>query len=396
MLPGALMPLISAVLLAAPASATDVGVFAWGSTIRSESVQKFTDDILDTGYTEVAVLIRGVSTPTRVDTLSAVYSRIKARNPNVKVYAWIVGFERKNGWDKPWDPEVRREILDAVRSALPYCDGIILDDSFRYPTSDPVKRARAMEAITDLVREISELAHSHGKVVYFCLLPEKPEPYSIDRDAIAAYVDKFIVEAYTKEYGRDDRWPVRVYELYERLYPGKVAIALHELNEGRLAHQLTLLKEAGCPEIWLFRYGEVRKMGLVRDVVRSLTGSASGTPAVSSRWDRVESGQLDLAGLLLTGLVLGTFGGLILAVVNPEWLGSLASSLGPVVSGIARTSQELLQRALEIASKALSGILKGVSGASAEGDLGPVIETLARAALVFTWGWLLATLLSII
>lgn len=389
MSPRALIPLISAVLLAAPAYATDVGVFAWGSTIRSEGVQKFTDDILSTGYTEVAVLIRGVSTPTRVDTLSAVYSQIKARNPNVKVYAWIVGFERKDGWDKPWDPEVRREILDAVRSALPYCDGIILDDSFRYPTSNPVKRAKAMQAITDLVREISELAHSHGKTVYFCLLPEKPEPYSIDRDAIATYVDKFIVEAYTKEYGRDDEWPVRVYKLYEQLYPGKVAIALHELNESRLAHQLTLLKEAGCPDVWLFRYGEVKKMGLVRDVIRSITGSASGT---FLQWSPVEGGQFDLAGLLLTGLVLGTFGGLVLAIVNPE----LLDSLGQAAIGIAETAQELLQRAFEAVSGALSGIQEKVPRASAEGGLNPIIGMLARVALVFVWGWLLATLLSII
>ncbi|WP_456484219.1 hypothetical protein [Methanopyrus kandleri] len=389
MSPRALIPLISAVLLAAPAYATDVGVFAWGSTIRSEGVQKFTDDILSTGYTEVAVLIRGVSTPTRVDTLSAVYSQIKARNPNVKVYAWIVGFERKDGWDKPWDPEVRREILDAVRSALPYCDGIILDDSFRYPTSNPVKRAKAMQAITDLVREISELAHSHGKAVYFCLLPEKPEPYSIDRDAIATYVDKFIVEAYTKEYGRDDEWPVRVYKLYEQLYPGKVAIALHELNESRLAHQLTLLKEAGCPDVWLFRYGEVKKMGLVRDVIRSITGSASGT---FLQWSPVEGGQFDLAGLLLTGLVLGTFGGLVLAIVNPE----LLDSLGQAAIGIAETAQELLQRAFEAVSGALSGIQEKVPRASAEGGLNPIIGMLARVALVFVWGWLLATLLSII
>ncbi|WP_168168708.1 hypothetical protein [Methanopyrus sp. SNP6] len=389
MLTRVLMTSISTILLATPACATDVGVFAWGSTIRSEGVQKFTDDILSTGYTEVAVLIRGVSTPTRVDTLSAVYSHIKARDPNVKVYAWIVGFERKDGWDKPWDPEARREILDAVRSALPYCDGVILDDSFRYPTSDPVKRAKAMQAITDLVREISELVHSHGKVVYFCLLPEKPEPYSIDRDAIATYVDKFIVEAYTEEYGRDDEWPVRVYKLYERLYPGKVAIALHELNESRLAHQLTLLKEAGCPDVWLFRYGEVKRMELVRDVIRSITESASGT----SQWGPVGGGQFDLSGLLLTGLVLGTFGGLALSIVNPE----LLSSLGQAAIGIAEITLELLQGAFEAVSGALSGmgILEKVSGASAEGDLSPVIGILARAALVFVWGLLLATLLSI-
>ncbi|WP_457619965.1 hypothetical protein [Methanopyrus sp.] len=389
MFPRTLTPLISAILLATPACATDVGVFAWGSTIRSEGVQKFTNDVLNTGYTEVAILIRGVSTPTRVDTLSAVYSQIKARNPNVKVYAWIVGFERKDGWDKPWDPEVRREILDAVRSALPYCDGVILDDSFRYPTSDPVKRAKAMQAITELVREISELVHSRGKVVYFCLLPEKPEPYSIDRDAIAAYVDKFIVEAYTEEYGRDDEWPVRVYRLYERLYPGKVAIALHELNESRLARQLELLKEAGCPEVWLFRYGEVRRMKLVRTVIQSITGSASGT---FLQWSSTKSGQFDVADLLLTGVILGAFGGLVLAAVNPE----LLDSLGQAAIKIAETASELLQKAFEAASGIISGVLKDVSKVSTGSDLGPAIGVLARLAIVFVWGWMLATLLSVI
>ncbi|WP_457614331.1 hypothetical protein [Methanopyrus sp.] len=389
MLPRTLTPLISIILLATPACAIDVGVFAWGSTIRSEGVQKFTNDVLDTGYTEVAVLIRGVSTPTRTDTLSAVYSQIKAKNPNVKVYAWIVGFERKDGWDKPWDPEVRQEILDAVRSALPYCDGVILDDSFRYPTSDPVKRAKATQAITELVQEISELAHSHGKVVYFCLLPEKPEPYSIDRDAIAAYVDKFIVEAYTKEYGRDDEWPVRVYRLYERLYPGKIAIALHELNESRLARQLELLKEAGCPEVWLFRYGEVRKMSLVRNVIRSITGSASGT---FSRWSPMKSGQFDVAGLLLMGSVLGAFGGLILAIVNPGLLDSLERAA--IETGEAAV--KLLQEAFETTSEVLSNVLRNVPGVSVKGDLEPVIGTLARLTLVFVWGWILATLLSTI
>jgi hypothetical protein len=90
--------------------------------------------------------------------------------------------------------------------------------------------------------------------------------------------------------------------------------------------------------------------------------------------------------------VLGTFGGLVLAIVNPE----LLDSLGQAAIGIAETAQELLQRAFEAVSGALSGIQEKVPRASAEGGLNPIIGMLARVALVFVWGWLLATLLSII
>ncbi len=361
-----ILPLLTVLL--APAAAMEVGVFAWGSTIRKVGVENFVNDTISSGYTKVAVLIRGVSTPTRIDTLQQVYRLTKARNPNVKVYAWLVGFERRHGWDKPWDPEVQREILDAVRAALPYCDGVILDDSFRYPTRDPEKRRLAMEAITDLVRRISELVHAQGKEVYFCLLPENPRPYSIDRDAIAQYVDKFIVEAYTREYGRSDSWPVHIYHLYESLYPGKIAIALHEPNIKRLRHQLELLREAGCPEVWIFRYGEVR--GKLR--LRAGSQAVYGTTEEA----RASTTAEGLTGLLELLLALGTAGAVALVVAtNPAVLHELAATAG-----------ELLETIVTEGGRLLSQVLSGGSDAAA----------LVRAAGVFGWGLILALLLGLL
>ncbi|MHC1580637.1 MAG: glycoside hydrolase family 10 protein [Methanopyraceae archaeon] len=354
-------------LLLTPAAATEVGVFAWGSTVRSVGVENFVTDVIDSGYTKVAVLIRGVSTPTRVDTLQQVYHATKARAPNVKVYAWVVGFERRSGWDRPWDPEVQQEILDAVTAALPYCDGVVLDDSFRYPTRDPEKRRLATQAITDLVRRISELVHAQGKELYFCLLPENPRPYSIDRDAIAQYVDRFIVEAYTYEYGRDDWWPVHVYHLYQSLYPGKVAIALHEPRLGRLLHQIELLKEAGCPEVWIFRYGEVRgKLRLAGGRAVGTGGSPETTgPAVTES-------TIDLTGLLEAAAIVGAAGAAaFIAATNPDLLRELAV-----------TAADLLRSALDAGARLLARLLSSPELARVAGVFGVCAVTALTLGLV--------------
>lgn len=252
-----MVALLAVITMQSTGLAVEYGIFAWGSTIRSVGVENFVNDTISSGYTKVAVLIRGVSTPTRIDTLQQVYKLTKARNPNIKVYAWLVGFERKHGWDKPWDPATQAEIIRAVTEALPHCDGIILDDSFRYPARSRWERERAMVVITRLIARISKLAHAHGKEVYLCILPEDPARYSIDLDAVSRLVDRILVEAYTKEYHRPDEWVVQAYREFSARVGRRVGIILHD-EPDRVKRQIKLLREAGCPEVWVFRYGEVR------------------------------------------------------------------------------------------------------------------------------------------
>ncbi len=264
--------------LPVPPHGVRVGVFVWGSTVREIGVQEFVQDVVHTGFTDVAILTRGVTTPqVRTDVISAVYREIKRVNPKIKVYSWIVGFQTANGWVPPWDPTVRQQILEAVKATLPYCDGIILDDSFRYYTTDPNVRAKAMQAIDSLVDQISRMVHEAGKKVYFCLLPEPPLQYSWDRDFIASVTDGFIIEAYTESYHEPNTWPAHVYRLYEALYPGKVAIALMAPSESDLIQQTEYLVEAGCRWIWYFRYLDIRDMTELKEYIHRLTAPILGS-----------------------------------------------------------------------------------------------------------------------
>ncbi len=223
---------------------TEVGVFVWPRSINHHSIQGLKR------YDKVAVLVRGTSGITNTEPLKLVRNSVD----NTQVYAWITGFERADGgWDRPWDPRVRREILNAVKAALPYCDGIILDDSFRYPRRDP----KAERAITTLIQEIAQLAHEHGKKVYYCILPEDMSKYSVNIHTIAQHVDTIIVEAYTQEYHQSPDWVLHIYHLNANHFgPNKIAIALHD-HPRKIAQELHALKRAGCPEVWIFRYGEV-------------------------------------------------------------------------------------------------------------------------------------------
>ncbi|NPB01397.1 MAG: hypothetical protein GXO28_00620 [Methanopyri archaeon] len=258
--------------LPVPQHGVRVGVFVWGSTVRQIGVQQFVQDVVHTGFTDVAILTRGVSTPqVRTDVISAVYREIKRLNPKIKVYSWIVGFQTANGWVPPWDPTVRQQILEAVKATLPYCDGVILDDSFRYYTTDPTVRAKAMQAIDSIVDQISRIVHAAGKKVYFCLLPEPPLQYSWDRDFIASVTDGFIIEAYTESYHEPNTWPAHVYRLYEALYPGKIAIALMAPSESDLIQQTEYLVQAGCRWIWYFRYLDIMNMEDLKEYIHRLT-----------------------------------------------------------------------------------------------------------------------------
>ncbi len=128
------------------------GLWVWGSTIRGYE-EEFLNWAIQHGFTDIYVLIKGVSGVVKYDVLNKTVTLKYSNNLNVRIWAWLVGFHDQShsspswdylvgDWVAPDDLDYRNYIigiiwnaLDPSRGYVDYVpDGVMLDDTFQWPS----------------------------------------------------------------------------------------------------------------------------------------------------------------------------------------------------------------------------------------------------------------------
>jgi len=174
------------------------GIWVWGATIRNHE-QEFADWISTHSYTDVFVLIKGVSGVVKYDVIDTLLS-IRNSDPsryNFRIWAWLVGFHDQSHADSSWDYLVgdwvspadldyRNYLCDVVKKvidpALGYVsdipDGVMLDDTFQWPSAsyggNTSNRIREIMNTVDSIKSVIESVEAN----YSCniLLGFAPHP----------------------------------------------------------------------------------------------------------------------------------------------------------------------------------------------------------------------------
>ena len=171
-------------------------------------------------YSDLFLLIKGVSGTSSFDVLSATMAaRVASKRP-LRVWAWLVGFHDQShdpswryvvgDWVAPDDPKYVAHLTDLVRSAIDPArghvaeppDGVMLDDSFEWPGPSyggtTAAKVQSLMAAIDAIRaEVSAVAQSAKKNVLlgFAPLPEtgvvSKTSTSITTAAAASYGQDF-------------------------------------------------------------------------------------------------------------------------------------------------------------------------------------------------------------
>ncbi|GEM_PF-2415557 len=193
------------------------GIWVWGSTIRGYE-EEFINWAIEHGFTDIYILIKGVSGTVRYDVLNKTLTLKHDMNLGIRIWAWLVGFHDESHSDQSWDylvgdwvsPDdsdyrdylvnIIENALDPSRGYVDYVpDGVMLDDTFQWPSHNYGGNAsHRVESITGFVQQVrnvvNEVSSTYNKDILLGFAPH-PEIDWYDQDNGWRYA------AY--EYGQD-------------------------------------------------------------------------------------------------------------------------------------------------------------------------------------------------
>ncbi|NPA75482.1 MAG: hypothetical protein GXO25_05320 [Euryarchaeota archaeon] len=196
------------------------GIWVWGSTIRGKE-SEFMQWVIQHNYTDVFVLIKGVSGTVKYDVLSTLLNLTHEYSYSQRIWAWVVGFHDEShansswdylvgDWISPADTGYRSYLASIVRKAIdpslgyvsyvPY--GVMLDDTFQWPSHDygsnvSYRVATIMDTVAEIKSEIDTVENSTHTIIHLGFAPH-PETSYYSSDGSGGY---YTYSAY--EYGQD-------------------------------------------------------------------------------------------------------------------------------------------------------------------------------------------------
>ncbi len=236
------------------------GIWVWGSTIRGHE-QEFWNWVKQHNFSDIFVLIKGVTGGVcnpKYDVLNALLTLKHSENLNVRIWAWVVGFEDleatdddgycdyddewpfgdSDKWVRPDDQSYVEALINVILNAIDpergyvnyVPDGVVLDDSFRFPghyftTKYQVETIYNVTA--KIVQAVEQVEQKYGVEipVVFASMPETdacPDDgtwsdtscnayyYGQDVGYLAKVVDMIFPETYTSVYGKPSSWVAEV------------------------------------------------------------------------------------------------------------------------------------------------------------------------------------------
>ncbi len=151
------------------------GIWVWGSSVRGHE-RTFVSWLAAHGFSDVFVLVKGVSGDAKYDVLASVLRERRAAHPtSLRVWAWVVGFNDTSHarpdwrylvghWVDPTNEAYRVHLADVVSRAVDPArgaineapDGVMLDDSFQWPSASyggtTADRVRGLMGAVDAIK----------------------------------------------------------------------------------------------------------------------------------------------------------------------------------------------------------------------------------------------------
>ena len=210
--------LVSVVLLFlvsfSSAELSSIGVWVWGSTVRSVGAFNFVDEMHNHNISDIFLLMKGVDGSYTFSTLdSVILARDNRGYDSLRVHAWVICFNDNSwgGWVDPENTSYRNYLLGTIFSPLireHNIDGVSLD-CIRYPGTASGNTA----PITSFCQAVKETIAAAGKsnevILSAAVMPEMSSNaylYGQDYGDMGQYCDVLLPMSYTHNYYSSPRW----------------------------------------------------------------------------------------------------------------------------------------------------------------------------------------------